>query len=54
MSIGPEIAKMTFRTPPMNESTGFTGPIGLTRYAAIDATDTTWMARLYDVATTDC
>lgn len=50
LSIGPNLATTTFRTPSMSTPTEITGPVALTMYAAVDATDATWIARLYDVA----
>ena len=49
LSIGPDLATTTFRTRPFPTPTEITGPSALTMYAAVDATDATWMARLYDV-----
>jgi predicted acyl esterase len=50
LTIGTEVASSAFRTPPITEPTEITGPIALVLYASIDSTDTTWMARLYDVS----
>jgi uncharacterized protein len=45
---GPQ-PKLTYETAPFERDVELTGPIALTLYAEIDASDTHWIARLFDV-----